>query len=204
MFDPSRAIATGTSMLLVRPTFRPPAMQTALVQRMSGSVLGLSLPLGEDLDAGEEVLLVLHVAGVRVASAARFVTREGQVVIFNVDGEWRSVDARSNFRFPAAHPATLSFEEGATEIAATIVDVSPQGLGVVVLGAPPSLETDVTLGLRGVEWTLPCWIVAQKPEADHYRVSLAYRDLDEDERAFAGRLVDFYLQAFETTLPMAS
>jgi hypothetical protein len=204
MFDPSRAIAAGTSMLLVRPTFRPPAMQTALVQRLAGNVIGLSLPLGEDLDAGEEVLMVLHVAGVRVASAARFVTREGQVVIFNIDGEWRSVDARSNFRFPAAHPATLQFEGGAPEISATIVDVSPQGLGVVVLESPPSLDTEVTLSLRGVEWTLPCWIVAQKPEAGHFRVSLTYRDLEDDQRAFAGRLVDYYLQAFETTLPLAS
>jgi hypothetical protein len=202
MFDPSRVIASGTSLLLVRPTFRPPAMQTAMVQRVAGNVLGISLPLGEDLEEGEEVLLVLHVAGVRVASAARFVSREGHVVIFHVDGEWRSVDARSNFRFPAAHPATLRFDN-APEMPGTIVDVSPQGLGVVALKAPPSLDAEVTFSLRGVAWTLPCWVVAQKPEAEHFRLSLSYRDLEAEQQAAADRLVDFYLQAFESTLPMA-
>jgi hypothetical protein len=199
MFDPARAIAAGTSLLMVRPTFRPPAMQTALVQRVAGNVLGISLPLGEDLDQGEEVLLVVHIAGVRVATAARFVAREGPVVIFHVDGDWRSVDARNHYRFPAS----LRAEGTPGELPVTVVDVSPQGMGVVVLKSPTSLEVTLTITLRNETRVLPCWVVAQKPEAEHYRLSLSYGELDAEQRSFADRLVDFYLQAFESTLPLA-
>lgn len=201
MFDPARTIAPGTSMMLVRPTFRPPALQSASVQRVAGNLLAVMLPLGEDLDESEEVLFIIHVAGVRFASAARFVTREGHVVTFHVDGDWRAVDARTRYRFPAAHPAALVC--GDAEQPATITDISDSGLGVHCAAAPESLEVELRVTLRESTMALPCWVVAQKADAGRWRLSLVYRDLADDQTAFAGRLYEFYSEAFAASLPLA-
>ena len=201
MFDPARTIAPGASMLLVRPTFRPPALQSATVQRVAGNLLAVMLPLGEDLDDSEEVLFIIHVAGVRFASAARFVTREGHVVTFHVDGDWRAVDARTRYRFPAAHPAVLAC--AAVEQPATITDISDSGLGVHCAAPPANLEVELRVTLRDGTVTLPCWVVAQKVGSGRWRLSLVYRDLADDQSAFAERLYEFYSEAFAASLPLA-
>jgi hypothetical protein len=172
------------------------------VQRVAGNLLAVMLPLGEDLDQSEEVLFIIHVAGVRFASAARFVTREGHVVTFHVDGDWRAVDARTRYRFPAAHPAVLVC--GELEQAATITDISDSGLGVHCAAPPETLEVEVRVTLRESTEALSCWVVAQKVESGRWRLSLVYRDLGEAQLEFAERLYAFYSEAFAASLPLAA
>ena len=203
--DPARELVPGASVLVVRPSNRPPALQVGSVEAYESSVLALALPLGEDFEPGEEILLVLHSAGVRFAGAARFVGRDpGGVITLHLDGGWRHVDVRNSLRFPCAHPAELSVDEETSYWPATIADISLLGAGVIVASSPET--TSVRLGLRHNQRhaTLACRIVAQRPVESHVVLSLVFEDLNPTQRAFVDELYEHYRAAFLEALPFAS
>ena len=202
--DPSRELEPGSSVLVVRPSNRPPGLQSGSVVRCDSSVLALALPLGEDFDAGEEILLVIHSAGIRFAGAARFISGDGTgVVTLHLSGKWRPVDARTNLRFPCAHPAHLMLDGLDTPWPATINDISVLGAGVSLEGCPRTTLVRMALSHNSRHATLSCRVVSSRTVESNCVLSLVFEDLNAVQRQFLDELHQHYRRAFLAALPLA-
>ncbi len=203
--DPACELEPGARVLVVRPSNRPPALQVASVDRFEASVLALTLPLGEDFEPAEEILLVIHSAGVRFASAARFISRNsGGAVTLHVDGPWRHVDARTSLRFPCAHAAELLIDEVDEPVPAVIADISLHGAGVRVTGNPETSSLRLALKHEGRHATLACTIVGRRPSGAESSLSLVFEEMNPAQVRFVTRLFEYYRAAFMESLALAS
>jgi hypothetical protein len=153
---------------------------------------------------GEEILLVLHSAGVRFAGAARFLSRDGEgAIILHVEGSWRQVDARTGLRFPCAHPAELTLDGFDTPWPATIVDISSLGTGVTLKGRPESSAVRMSVEHNGRHATLDCRVVAAREVEGLCALSLVFEGLNDAQQRFVDDLYDHYHQVFMEALPLA-
>jgi hypothetical protein len=168
-------------------------------------VLALTLSLGEDFEPAEEILLVIHSAGVRFASAARFISRDsGGVVTLHVDGPWRHVDARTSLRFPCAHAAEILVEGMETPLPAVISDISQHGAGVRVTESTESTSVRLALRQNGRHATLDCTVVGRRPSGDGSCLSLVFEEMNPAQVGFVTELFEYYRAAFLESLALAS
>lgn len=197
-----RQLVPGAPVLVVRPTYRPPAMQRSSVERFDSPALALTFPIGEDFLPAEELLLIFHDAGVRFAAAARFVSRDGHIVTLYIDGAWRPVDARRDARYPTAHPALVRIGDDADGLQATITDLSPRGVGVTLAACPSVPAVTLIVEHRDQRAELVCDVASLREEGGHCCLGLIFRELDHPARRLVDDLYDHYRAAFQTDLPL--
>ncbi len=184
----SAEVGVGAPVVVVRISENPPPQHRGSVANARRNALAIRLAGGAAFISGEPVLLIAPTSP-RRAVRARFAASQDDLFAFQLEGEWRSLDARKDSRYSVELTAEVRSVLGRSRQGGTVLNISTGGASVAVATRPGGRQVELVVSITGYSATLPGEVLGVTEAEETTVLHLRFVELSPAQQAFLRHVI---------------